>query len=69
MCLYTIVPEELIFKQEIEKTELREINYSGAQLLVKLKGDSYEVERVISTDPADFLNNSISPGSIIKMFP
>ena len=51
-------------------TDLVEVNYNGIQLLCKCgnePGTCY-VERIISTKPSDYLDSSIQPGSLLKLY-
>jgi hypothetical protein len=78
MCLYTIVPLEVIFEEAIEpefknwqKSEAHafEINYSGRNFMVQsLPSGRFKIDRLISTDPQDYLNPDWQPGSILRIF-
>lgn len=66
MVLYTPLVESDIFPST-ESTERKLISYEGRSLRVtSLESGEYEVEQLLSTNPQDFLNESFSPGAIIK---
>lgn len=68
MLLYTIVPQEVIFEGMVkdDDTTYKQINYMGCEMIVKDSGDKYIVERLLSTDPQDYLNEKFQPGAIIE---
>jgi len=70
MINYSIFRNKFIFKDweqfepEYEIIELE----NGLKLQVEnIEGQKYKVNQVISTDPKNYLNNQIAPGSILKM--
>jgi predicted nucleic acid-binding protein len=66
--LHTIIPEEMIFddiNNNNNYNQYIEIEYQGKTIIVKDNKDNYQIERVISTDVADFLDSSLSPGNFI----
>ncbi|HOA81314.1 MAG TPA: YlzJ-like family protein [Defluviitaleaceae bacterium] len=68
--IYSIISNDIIFKNlENEKSiQYEEINYKGSLLQVCYnENKSYIIERLISTDPNDYLNNELQPGNIINM--
>lgn len=72
MLLYTIVPNESIFDSEIDYNggqQEMEIALGQASLLVQsLPGGRYKINRIISTDPQDFLKPEWQPGTITNSF-
>jgi hypothetical protein len=78
MLLYTIVPPEVIFEEAVEpefqnwqKSETRafEINFNGRNFMLQSLSDGqFKIDRLISTDPRDYLNPDWQPGSIWKIF-
>ena len=75
MMLYTIVPMEAIFVEE-ESTGIGVsslpspimIRRDGIDLLVEQQpGREYRIQRLISTNPRDFLNPKWQPGSILSI--
>lgn len=76
MMFYTIVPLEIIFREEEpeeeepskDKMDEIEIKQSGVTLLVQphLPGQ-YKINRIISTNPSDYLKPDWQPGSIINL--
>ncbi|MDM5309980.1 YlzJ-like family protein [Peribacillus frigoritolerans] len=70
MTLYTIVPEEIIFPHHHEKTaNLIEMIYNGVHVMVEHDGGrTFRIDRIVSTDPEDYMNVHIQPGAVINMF-
>lgn len=70
MILYTMMPEELIFPtNELDYGKQIIIHYDGIPLLVEQMGDqSYQVIRVMSSDPNHFLDSRCTPGTKISLF-
>lgn len=65
MVLYTPLHHEEIFPNEEKANELK--SYAGRQCYVKKQSDgSYELVRLLSTNPQDFLRNEFQPGSKLK---
>ncbi|HEY4552015.1 MAG TPA: YlzJ-like family protein [Bacillaceae bacterium] len=66
MILHTIVPHESIFPApEDAFSACIPYTWNGIPLLVQQEGQRYRVIRVMSTNPADYLNVEIQPGSHI----
>jgi hypothetical protein len=70
MILYTTVPYELIFPDEMESFERQKaITYNGVPLLVDCTDpQSMQIVRVLSSDPQHFLDERFSPGTKISLF-
>lgn len=68
MILYTMMPPELIYPtQEQEFSKQKMITYKGIPLLVSETEDrSYQVIRILSSDPQHFLESSCCPGAKIS---
>ena len=72
MLLYTIYDPNLIFNnQNINDTQANtsycETNVDGIMVQVSHDNNNdFCIERVISTNPADYLNPKLQPGSIIQ---
>lgn len=71
MILYTMMPQELIFPtDELEFGKQMMIQYDGIPLLVEENIDqSYQVIRILSSDPQHYLDSRCTPGSKISLFP
>ena len=69
MIIYSIVPYDVIFSQEQENYEGRKyVNYKGELLEVSTAGgNSYKIDRIISTNPKAYLDIEIQPGTHIKL--
>ncbi|HIT08760.1 MAG TPA: hypothetical protein IAB55_06715 [Candidatus Merdivicinus faecavium] len=61
MLLYTILGAEQIFPSDPPQTELKMV--AGRLCECVREGERLRVSRLISTDPADFLNPALSPGA------
>ncbi len=75
MMLYTIIPFEAIFDAEAESDLAQdslgdvEIKQGQASLLTQpLPGGQFKINRIISTDPQDYLKPEWQPGSIMSLF-
>ncbi|WP_409305480.1 YlzJ-like family protein [Peribacillus sp. SCS-155] len=70
MILYTMMPHEQMFPAETEVyTNTVCLKYNGIELMAtRDENNGYKVERIISTDPAHFLNSSVQPGSFIDYY-
>lgn len=75
MMLYTIIPSEAIFDAEPQTSPLEssadevEIKQGPVSLLTQpLPGGQYKINRIISTDPQDYLRPEWQPGSIMSLF-
>lgn len=67
MIIHSIVPVDKIFNTDVSINHNEIINFGQIQLEVRNIGNKdYEVVRIISTDPNDYLRPDIQPGSIIK---
>ncbi|TCT15039.1 YlzJ-like protein [Natranaerovirga pectinivora] len=66
--LYTIIPDEDIFKNKEEETEYQydEFALKNCTLQVCKVGSAYRVDRIISTDPAAYLDKELQPGAMLN---
>ena len=63
--IWSIIPDFLIF-EEAFKPELEELSADGHMVMAQKQEDgSYKIERILSTNPSDFLNPSCLPGRTI----
>lgn len=69
MILYTMMPYELIFPCESDSTQSQQtITYNGIPLLVELTDpQTFQVIRVLSSDPQHFLDDRYTPGTKISL--
>ena len=67
MILYTPLPLQLVLAGDGEfKPSYEEVNIRGCKVLVeRMSSTQATVVRVLSTDPAHFLDPSLSPGAVI----
>jgi hypothetical protein len=69
MIYYTMMPEELMFptvESDYQKQSVIEMN--GVQLLVQQSENTqYEIVRLLSSNPQDYLNSALCPGQKITM--
>ncbi|PKR83574.1 YlzJ-like family protein [Heyndrickxia camelliae] len=67
MILYTTVPQELIFPTEASAYGKQEIiTYNGIPMMVEKVEEGKRIIRILSTNPADYMEQSIMPGQIIS---
>lgn len=68
MILYTVMPLELVFEDKARPgDEIIETTYLGRQVLSKAgTGGQRQIVRLLSTDPADFLDSRFFPGQAIS---
>ncbi|EDL63986.1 YlzJ-like family protein [Bacillus sp. SG-1] len=68
MILHTTVPQELIFPTEQSAySQQTVVEWQGIPLLVEQSQQQYKVIRVMSSDPAHYLNDQICPGQYLQM--
>lgn len=69
MILYTMTPLDQIFPSDEDVfSRYVAVNYNGVQLLaIKQEDNDYRVDRILSTDPAHYLDGTIQPGAIIRL--
>ncbi|WP_421384677.1 YlzJ-like family protein [Bacillus salacetis] len=68
MILHTTIPQELIFPTEQAAFSQQTIvEWQGIPLLVEQSQQQYRVIRVMSSDPAHYLNEQICPGQYLQM--
>jgi hypothetical protein len=66
MILYTTVPQEQIYPVDAsEFSGQMMMEHQGVPLLVQKVDDKYRILRVMSSDPAHYLNGTICPGEFI----
>ncbi|BBB93117.1 MAG TPA: YlzJ-like family protein [Methylomusa anaerophila] len=71
MLLWTIIPEEMIFPvsdltENRKCEEIEEVDFGGCQVQVtKVSDDQYKILRLLTTDPAKYLQQDLQPGTII----
>ncbi|WP_058485209.1 YlzJ-like family protein [Defluviitalea phaphyphila] len=67
--IYSIIPNDVIFRDlKYEKNyEREEIEYKGCILQVSSYDNGYKIQRIISTNPIDYLNKEIQPGNVIYL--
>ena len=71
MILYTIIDPNVIFKNEAFGEQQSSYNYcemnvDGTMVQISQTSNAnIRVERIISTNPSDFLNPKLQPGCII----
>ncbi|MFA8438696.1 YlzJ-like family protein [Pueribacillus sp. YX66] len=71
MILYTVVPQEDIFStgQLQEQNKEMTVAINNVQLVVQQKEDKWEIIRLISSDPNDYLNEHYQPGQLLSFKP
>lgn len=70
MVLYTIIPPEELFADDAEPVPPVKAAVGGVAALVTPLGDgTARIERLLSTDPDDYLNPALQPGLIVALSP
>ncbi|MCM8900797.1 YlzJ-like family protein [Caldicoprobacter algeriensis] len=72
MILHTIVPLQFIFGDFTAQTRpgFRIIEWNNVKLEVLPAGQQrYQINRILSTNPFDYLNPRLQPGTIIQLEP
>ncbi|KAB7708104.1 ribonuclease [Bacillus aerolatus] len=67
MILYTVMPQEYIFPQSEQANNLELVTWNGIPLFAEREEHQYKVIRVISTNPAHYLNQQVAPGQFISL--
>ena len=66
--IWSIIPEEVIFGEVLEETALRQGSYLGRQVMLRPCEDGKgEIVSVMSTNPLDFLDSRLQPGTRVPM--
>ena len=67
MILYTTMPHELIYGMENQLESGRQIiQINGIPIEAEQDGEAYTIVRLLSTDPAHFMDSRLMPGSKIS---
>lgn len=71
MILHTIISPDYILPNGLNNTEIvktQEIEYKGIMLeVIELDKKTYAINRILSTNPKDFLKLELQPGAIIEL--
>jgi len=74
MILYTIYDHNIVFKngfygEQQANTSYSEMNVDGTIVQVsQINKEDFHIERIISTNPSDYLNPKLQPGCVIQTF-
>lgn len=60
--IWSIIPEEFLFAVDDPEQGMELIDYCGRQICAR----SGRVERLFSTDPADYLDPRFAPGALVN---
>ena len=64
--MHTIMPMEVVFPEQATTPILQEIRHGGVNLLVEqLPNGKNRIQRIISSNPADYLNPNLQPGIML----
>lgn len=70
MILWTIFPPEMVWARQEEPPAYEEMYVQGVRLLAVRRGPQDAiVVRLLTTNPADYLNTSLQPGAVITLQP
>ncbi|MGY3717406.1 YlzJ-like family protein [Sutcliffiella cohnii] len=69
MILYTMMPQETIFPTASDDySKQRVVSYNGISFMVQqTENNSFQIVRNLSTDPAHYLDDQYSPGTVINI--
>lgn len=70
MILYTPMQLELVLKglEEMEHPKVMKANVNGIPALVQDEGLGHgKLVRLLSTDPKDYINSNLVPGTIVNL--
>ncbi len=75
MLLYTIVPPEVVFGENdqgepvsLPENQTHELNLNGRKFMLRqLQNGQFQIDRLISTNPEDYLNPDWQPGALISV--
>lgn len=64
MILWTVMPLDVVFSEPEPAPSYEEVDVDGTKLIVeRLSATEAKVTRIISSNPADFLNPNYQPGT------
>lgn len=67
MCLYTIMPIDVVFSNINKKdVQYKEMSYRGQLVEVVEYQNKVVLNRIITTDPKQYLNPNLQLGKVIK---
>ncbi len=55
-----------IDNSELADVKYEEVTYKNQLILTKIIGDTQIIERIYSTNPLDYLNPELQPGTILQ---
>ncbi len=65
---YSIIPGEIVFEVEEEIPEEMELNFGSGRVILTEAGPlQLKVKQIMSTNPDDYLQHNLKPGSIIDL--
>lgn len=68
MIYYTVVSVDELFGEEEPERSLVPVHIDGCSVLVEPLGNGQgRIERLLSTDPAHFMNAKMQPGAVVNM--
>lgn len=67
MIIYSPVPPDLIwFNEKQSEFRVLEENVNGLTVQVVVSADNARIERILSTDPQDYMNVCCQPGVVLE---
>lgn len=60
--IWSVIPEEVVFKAGEKSSDLQLTEYLGRRVILR----QGRVDSLLSTDPADFLDQRFMPGSLVN---
>ncbi len=66
--IYTIVPHDQVFSEKGETTNYKQLEIGGISLLVEpISHTTCKIVKLLSTNPAHYLDTQYQPGTIIDI--
>ncbi|KHD86553.1 YlzJ-like family protein [Heyndrickxia ginsengihumi] len=67
MILHTMMPKEMIFPTDsLEFTKQEMIAYNGVPILAEQVEQGYRIIRILSSNPNDYLQAELMPGTLLN---
>lgn len=64
--MHTIMPMDVIFSQQDINPGFQELSHAGVNLLVQqMPNGQKRIERILSSNPMDYLKQNLQPGILI----
>ena len=62
MLIHTVLDLEKVLKKDVEVREKTQVSVGSAVMVLKQRGEHYYIDRLLSTNPNDYLLEPLQPG-------